>query len=467
MSDLERYLTDSELAEVTKGRWLIEPESGWRAKGICVAPPWFKPGQLLVARGNRQKGFLPEPSLRSLARQGASGIICEREGGCEKLGLPLLQVKNVKHAVLALGRHARSVFPGKVIGITGSAGKTTMVSMMAHLLESMGPVGATQGGANLPVGIAWNLVGMPQSAHCWVVEMAVGQMQTSSEMVVADIAIVTNVGPAHLEFHQTVESIAEKKSRIFSSMEPGSGAVLCRDMEHYEIFLRYAQARGLQILSYGCHSEADFVLRDYVPGRVTAEFMGKLIEFPLEAQGRHMAVNALGVLAAAYLVGNDPYLLGQRVSSFCPVEGRGNVFQVIYDGKTLSVVDESYNANPLSMKFALDSLAESSWPPQSRVLVLGDMLELGEEAQFYHEELLPVVLGARPDRILLCGPLMQSLWRKLRPGFSGRDSRGVWFGGVDDLAAELGAWLRQGDIVFVKGSHSTRLRSIVRLLRSQ
>lgn len=467
MSDLERYLTDVAVAEVTNGRWLIQPESGWRANGICVALPWFKPGQLLVARGNRQKGFLPEPSLKSLALQGASGIICEREAGLGKLGLPLLHVKNVKHAVLALGRYARSLFPGKVIGITGSAGKTTMVSMMAHLLESVGPVGATQGSANLPVGIAWNLAGMPQGADCWVVEMAVGQMQTSSDMVVADIAIVTNVGPAHLEFHETVESIAEKKARIFSSMEPGSSAVLCRDMEHYEIFFRVAQARGLQIVSYGCHPEADFVLRDYVPGRVTAEFGGRPIEFPLKAQGRHMALNALGVLAAAYLVGNDPYLLGQRVASFCPVEGRGNVFGVIYDGKTLSVIDESYNANPLSMKFALDSLAESSWSPSSRVLVLGDMLELGQEAKNYHEALLPAVLGARPDRILLCGPLMQSLWRKLEPWFSGNDSQGRWFGGVDELKAELGAWLRQGDVVFVKGSHSTKLRSIVRLLRSQ
>ena len=467
MAEAERFMTSLELVEVTKGRWLIEPSDDWRAKGVCVAPPWFKPGQLLVARGDRPKGFLPDPSLKSLARRGAAGIVCERARGLERLGVPLLQVQNVKRALLALGKHARSIFAGRVIGITGSAGKTTMVSMLAHSLESMGSVGATQGSANLPVGIAWNLVGMLQSSDYWVVEMAIGQMEANSDMVRPHVAIVANVGPAHLEFHKTVEAIARKKARIFSAMEPGGTAVLCRDMEHYEIFVEGARERCLGVVSYGCHPEADFVLRNYDRGAVTAAFSGTVLEFPMKAQGKHMALNALGVMAAVQLLEGDPRMLGQKIGDFCPVEGRGRVFEVVYHGKKVSVIDESYNANPISVESALSSFAQSPWLSESRVLVLGDMLELGEEAQYYHETLLPAVLKANPSRILLCGPLMQSLWRKAKRSLSGHETDVMWFGNVDDLALELGAWLRQGDVVLVKGSYATRVREIVALLREQ
>src|SRR5690606_2112687 len=217
-SEAGRPLSAAWLRNVTGGTWMTAPPPGWEATGICVAPKFFQPGHLLFASEASRKGGLSPIALKSLARRGAAGILCEDPEPLRGIGIPDLKVDNPRKAVLTIGRRARIGFPGRVLGVTGSAGKTTTVAMAAHALRQFGGVGKTLGSANLPIGIAWTMSGLPQAASCWVLELAVGQMATNSALAQPDVAIVTNIAPAHLEYHGTTEALARNKARIFDSM---------------------------------------------------------------------------------------------------------------------------------------------------------------------------------------------------------------------------------------------------------
>ena len=176
------------------------------------------------------------------------------------LGVPVLQVANVRQATLDLGAWARKHFSGRVVGITGSAGKTTTVAMMTAALKSSKRAGQTIGSANLPIGTAWNMASLPSDLDYWVLEMAIGDMATNSKIARPDIALITNIAPAHLEYHNDVDTIAVKKSRIFDAMDTGSHAVICRDIAQFDLIAEKAAARGLNIVSYGESENADLRL---------------------------------------------------------------------------------------------------------------------------------------------------------------------------------------------------------------
>lgn len=457
----EAVLSASALGRLCAGQWLAAPGPDWHATGLCVASPFFRPKHLLVARGPSGPVGMPSALVKSLVRRGAAAIICEDVQDFDDVDLPVLQVPNVGRAVARIGRHARQCFTGWTIGVTGSAGKTTTVAMAAHVLQGYGPVGATLGSANLPVGIAWNMASMPQDAHCWVVEMAIGQMASNTDLARPDIAVVTNVAPAHLSYHGTTETIALKKSRIFDGMPAGGTAVIFRDILHFDIFLSAAQRRSLKVLTFGTHAEADLRLVCVHDGQVQASYAGDVVEFPLTARGQHMALNALAVLCVLMAMGLPWRSALSAFGTFEPVKGRGAMRRASAFGVQLTLIDEAYNANPLSMAAALAAMADSSFPPGQRMVVLGDMLELGEAGPDYHAELRADVLRCRPDRILLCGDLMKHLWARLAPDVESGALQGEWFPDADALRSGLPRWVKDGDVVLLKGSHSTGLHRIV------
>ena len=464
---VEHPLSAASLQAVTGGAWVIAPPSGWQATGICVAPKFFQPGHLLFANEASRKGGLSPIALKSLARRGAAGILCEDAEPLREIGIPVLKVDDSRKAIVTIGRRARIGFPGRVLGVTGSAGKTTTVAMAAHALRQFGGVGKTVGSANLPIGIAWTMSSLPQAASCWVLELAVGQMATNTALAQPDVAIVTNIAPAHLEYHGTTEAVARKKARIFDGMPPGGAAVICRDMLHVEIFLRAAEQRALRILTYGAHEKADIRLLSVQKGEVKAVFQQALFTFSLAAPGKHMALNALAVIASIAALGLPWREALPRLASFMPVAGRGEQEAVAVFGRRVTTVNEAYNANPLSMAAALEAMEESVFPSSRRVLILADMLELGADAQHYHAALKEKVMQAKPDRVLLCGGLMKHLWLALAPEIKARLIRGAWFPDADTLQCNLPAWLEEGDVVLFKGSNSTRLHHVLAALKAQ
>lgn len=458
------------LQAVKRGRWRQPPVSArsWEATGLCYWEPAFEAGHMIVLRPDGAKRGIPS-SLASRLRFTPQALLVESgdHPPLETLAaLPTFEVPNVSKAVLEMGAYARDQMRAQVVGVTGSAGKTTMVAMLASVLRPWGDIARTKHNANLPHGIAWNLASMPWLAPFAVIEMAIGRMRQNTEMVKPDVAVFTNIGPAHLEYHISTEEVAKKKARIFEGMSKGGIAVLNRDMEHWAIVEQLATEKGLRVLNYGQHPEAQIRLLalDQQTRVVRAQTPWGVIEYRVGSPGLHVAINSLACLAVLIAL---ELPLGPGVSQlelFESLEGRGGVEDLICCGRRIRLINDAYNANPSSMRAALQSMT-AHVPPASasrRVLVLGDMLELGVDSEKFHLELEPDIRMVEPDVVLLCGQQMETLAQRLK------DLRNLhWFPNVEALNAAITNLLLNDDLILVKSSGGTRLSETVKLLRSR
>ena len=458
--DSERpVLTARALIIATKGRWLVAPPEGWSATGLCIWPPSFEAGQIIVARGkNMAVGYLSKTAIESLVKKGASAIITDDISAYKNMGIPVLYVHTVRQATIDIGRYTRQAFKGQVIGITGSAGKTTTVHMLAHTLNGFGEAGYTQSSANLPAGIAWNLACMPQSINYWVLEMAIGSMSANTDLVRPDVALITNIAPAHLEYHYNVENITLKKSRIFEGMAPGSLAVVCRDIEQYDLIERLANTWGIHVISYGEHNDAMIKLLSYTQKNAQAQIVidGQTYILNLTTRGQHMVLNAMAILAVVkhYQLSIHEAII--RLKSFEAVAGRGQVLEMSYQGTPITLYDEAYNANPLSMQAALETFQQLAVPAHQKILILGDMLELGNDSSKYHLALMSIIETMDFRTLILVGKQIKVLVDTLKKS----DIASYCFQDTQALAIQLPTFIKDGDHIFIKASNGIGLNKI-------
>ena len=460
----ERRWTAAHVLMATRGKWHRPPvAAAWEASGLCVWAPAMRPGHMVVARSDASAKGVP---LAAVARLGFTpqAIISDAVDDEFPPSVPVLEVDDAASAILALGTYARARMTGQLIGVTGSAGKTTTVAMLAHVLAPWGEVGRTAHNANQPYGIAWNLASISWDAPHAVVEMAIGGMRDNAKLVRPHVAIVTSISAAHLEYHGNVEEVARRKSRIFDGMRSGHSAVVNRDLPQWQIFADAAARSGLNIIGYGRHEQADVRLLEFAPATraVTAQAGDRILRYVIGSPGEHMAMNSLACIAALQALGLPVDVVLPLFSLFRPVAGRGATLDVEFMGKKLRVVDEAYNANPASMAAAIRLVREVE-PPRAggrKVLVLGDMLELGPQSAALHAELADPVRGAAPDLVVLCGSEMEGLKNALP------DLPAVhWTPDVKQLKLQLAALLADGDLVLVKGSGGTQLSQVVSWLQ--
>jgi UDP-N-acetylmuramoyl-tripeptide--D-alanyl-D-alanine ligase len=448
------------LVAATRGNWVTPPPSGWSAPGVSIHPPTYRPGQLAVVRsGETGRGMRPT-ALATLSPPPGAVI---SDGALEGVpaGVPMLQVADTGEAILDLGRAARQRLTVPVLAVTGSAGKTTAVAMLAHALEAFGPVGRSAHNANLPHGVAWNLASIAPEAKHIVLELAVGRMAHSARLARPDVAIFTNIAPAHLTNGSSVEDIARTKSAIFLGMAPRGVAILNRDMDQWDIVHAAAQARQLRVIHYGRSESCELRLLSYdgATRAVEALVFGRPVRFVLGASGEHMALNALAALAAVSALGHPLEPAIAALFGFHSLPGRGETLPLSIDGKQVTLIDDAYNANPASMAAALADLAER--PGTRRVAVLGEMAELGEAEESLHHALAAAV-DPRIERVHVIGPLWRSFWETLPAHQSGCHAQTL-----DAFETIIRADLRDGDVVLLKGSHSRRIHELVAWLKSQ
>ena len=364
---------------------------------------------------------------------------------------------NVRQATLDIGRWSRKYFSGDVIGVTGSAGKTTTVAMLSHALQTQGEVAQTKGSANLPIGIAWNMASMSQKAITWVLEMAIGNMALNTQLVQPNVAIVTNIAAAHLEYHNTLDIVAIKKSRIFEGMKPGEVAIICRDIEQYELIAQKAKMHGLTIINYGEHTDSDIHLINYTPSTAQISIDGQIYTLKMCSIGKHMVLNAMAVLAVANYKSLDIYKVIYQLNNFTAIEGRGKVSKASFAGKQITVYNEAYNANPLSMKAALKAFSEVNVPAQNKLVILGDMLELGANSQQYHLDLAQDIKDTDFREIILVGDLVLELREVLKQ----LDKAVHHFKDKDSLAEHLPQIINDNDSVLIKASNGIGLEKLL------
>jgi UDP-N-acetylmuramoyl-tripeptide--D-alanyl-D-alanine ligase len=402
------------------------------------------------------------------AKAGLAVVAADRRSELPQ-DVPLLVVPDVLAALRALAAAARARLQGKVIGVTGSVGKTGTKEALRLALSQDGETHASAASYNNHWGVPLSLARCPASARYAVLEMGMnhaGEIEPLSRLARPHVAIITTVAPVHLEFFGSLAKIADAKAEIFLGLEAGGAAVINRDNSQFAHLKRRAKQAGVaRIVSFGEHEQADARLIKCALHTgcsvVQADILGTELTYKIGAPGRHLVHNSLAVLAAAVLVGADLALAALALADFKPASGRGAAFEIDLPGGPATVIDESYNANPASMAAALALLGQRPVGARGRrIAVLGDMLELGPRGRALHRGLLAPVDANAIDLVFCCGPLMRALWRALpasRRGGYAEDSAAL----EPQVLSAVGA----GDVVMVNGSLGSRMAPVVKALQ--
>ncbi|HYG88869.1 MAG TPA: UDP-N-acetylmuramoylalanyl-D-glutamyl-2,6-diaminopimelate--D-alanyl-D-alanine ligase [Azospirillum sp.] len=454
--------TAGDAAAATRGRATCP----WRAAGVSIDSRKIEPGDLFVAiQGPNFDGH--EFVAQALA-SGACAAMVSRVPAGVAADAPLLIVEETLAALTDLGRAARARTQARVIGVTGSVGKTGTKEALRHCLSAQGRTFATEGSLNNHWGVPLSLARMPQDSEYAIFELGMnhaGELGPLSRLVRPEVAIITNVEAVHLEFFNTVESIADAKAEIFEGMDANGTAVLNRDNPHFAHLVRAARRHGLtRVLGFGSHGDAEARLIEYslhaTCSAVTAVFGSERIQYSLSLPGKHWVMNSLGVLLAVRASGGDLATAARALSTLQPVKGRGTRKRVQLAHGAFTLIDESYNASPVSVAASIEVLGKVD-PGASgrRIAVLGDMRELGAKADALHAGLITPLRGAHIDTVYCCGPHMRALWERLPAAM-----RGKYANDSKELAPLLAADVRGGDVVLVKGSAGSRMGLVVEAL---
>jgi UDP-N-acetylmuramoyl-tripeptide--D-alanyl-D-alanine ligase len=380
---------------------------------------------------------------------------------------PLLVVADVLEGLRDLARASRARSPAKVIGVTGSVGKTGTKEALRLALAPSGETHASVASYNNHWGVPLSLARCPASARFAVFEMGMnhaGEIEPLSRLVEPHVAIVTTIAPVHLEYLGSVEAIADAKAEIFRGLVLGGAAVINRDIPQYQRLARAAKAAGARVVSFGEHAKADArLVKSSLHAdcsTVQARILGADVTYKLGAPGRHVVSNSLAVLAAASLTGADLALAALALTGLAPPTGRGARSELDLPGGRALLIDESYNANPASMQAAIALLGQADVVGRGRrIAVLGDMLELGPSGAELHRGLVEPVVAEGVDLVFCCGPLMHALWEALPS-----ERRGGYAETSVALEPQVLAAIRAGDAVMVKGSLGSRMAPIVKAL---
>lgn len=432
--------------------------------GVSIDSRSIKAGEVFFAiKGDRVDGH--DYVANALARGAALAVVAQDKLAAMPTDAPLAAVPDVLEALRALGRAARARSSAKIIAITGSAGKTGTKDALRLALSQDGETHASVASFNNHWGVPLSLARLPQSARYAVFEIGMnhaGEIEPLVRLVRPAVAIITTIQPVHLENFPNIEAIADAKAEIFLGLESGGAAVLPRDNDHFDRLTRAARAAGAgRIIGFGEHADAEARLIDTAllpdSSTVRAKILGDDVAYKLGAPGRHLVLNSLAVLAAVKLVGADLALAALALADLVPPSGRGRRISLRVDGGRALLIDESYNANPASMRAALEVLGQASVGRTGRrIAVLGDMLELGPDAAELHRGLAEAIAAAKVDLVFCAGPLMRELWEVLPAG-----QRGGYAETAAELEAEVAAAIHPGDAIMIKGSHGSRMGPVV------
>jgi UDP-N-acetylmuramoyl-tripeptide--D-alanyl-D-alanine ligase len=378
--------------------------------GLSIDSRSIGPGEAFFAiRGEHRDGHEFVPA--ALSAKAALAVVAVDRRGEFPGDAPLLMVPDVLAALRKLAAAARARLPGKVIGVTGSVGKTGTKEALRLALSKDGETHASIASYNNHWGVPLSLARCPSSARYAVFEMGMnhqGEIAPLSRLVRPQVAIITTIAPVHLEFLGSLANIADAKAEIFLGVPANGAAVINRDIGQFAQLKGRAQQAGItHVISFGEHAEADArLIKCALHARcstVEAEIFGTQFSYKIGAPGRHLIINSLAVLAAAELVGADLALAALALAELRAASGRGAPIEIELPGGPALVLDESYNANPASVEAALAVLGRSPVGPRGRrIAVLGDMLELGPNGPDLHRGLADAVIANGVD-LVFCG----------------------------------------------------------------
>ena len=432
--------------------------------GFSIDTRSLQPGEVFVALRDVRDGH--DFVLEAFRKGAAAALVAAEYQRVDGDGA-LLRVREPLEGLRSIGAAARRRTDARIVAVTGSVGKTGTKEALRNCLSRLGPTHAAEKSFNNHWGVPLTLARMPADVNYGVFEIGMnhaGEITPLTALVRPHVAIVTTVEPVHLEFFGTTEKIAEAKAEIFSGLEPGGVAVLNRDNAHYGLLERRAREHGARVVSFGRHENADvrpevFSL-DADGTDIAVHIGGRRIAYRVGAPGAHLAQNSLAVVAALDALGADVERAIPAIAEMRAAKGRGERREIAVPGGSILLIDESYNANPASMRSALAAMAAVPRTRYSRrIAVLGDMLELGENGPALHVALNGPVDAAEVDLVFACGQNMQQLFKALPAA-----RKGGWAEKSEGIAEALVQSVRAGDVVMVKGSLGSRMAPLVEAL---
>ncbi|MCR5880997.1 UDP-N-acetylmuramoyl-tripeptide--D-alanyl-D-alanine ligase [Phenylobacterium sp. J367] len=449
--------TAEEIAAATGGK----VAGGFQAVGVSIDTRTIEPGDLFVALGGVRDGHEFVAQARS---KGAAGVLAS-----QPVEAPAVMVEDTFAALEKLGVAARERAPQVRRGaVTGSVGKTSVTQAIMAGLRLAGRAHSSVKSYNNHIGVPLTLARMPRDAERAVFEVGMNhadEIRPLAKFVRPHAAVITTVGPVHVEnFPDGEAGVARAKAEIFEGLAPGGVAVLNADNVWFDLLKTEAEKVGATIRTFGTGEGCDARLIDFQGAGghavVQARLHGKALDFPILQTGFHWGLNSMAVLLMLEALDVD---LGDSLAalgSFEPLEGRGAEYLLRLKGGTATLIDESYNANPVSMASAIRTLGARSVEGR-RIVALTDMLELGGEAPAFHAALAEPLDRAQIDLVFCAGPLMKSLWDALPP-----TRRGAYAESAAELAPRIVQAVEPGDLVMVKGSNGSKAGVIAQALRA-
>jgi len=460
--------TATDAAAATQGR----ATTGWQATGVSIDTRTIQPGDLFVALTDARDGH--DFVAQALAKGAAAAMVSRIPEGVPP-DAPLLVVDDVLKALERLGAAGRARSRARVIAVTGSVGKTSTKEMLRAILSGQGRVHAAEASYNNHWGVPLTLARLPADADYAVIEIGMshpGEIEPLARLTRPHVAMITTIAPAHLAAFDGLDGIATEKASIFRGLEPGGVAVINADLTTTALMVQ--AAAGARTITFGASPGADWRLDSATIHDETtvcrAETPAGPVLYKVATPGRHFALNALGALAAAAALGADPVISAHDIGRWAPPAGRGMRERILLDvveETFFDLIDDAFNANPVSMAAALDVLI-AAVPTHGigvvgdgrRIAILGDMLELGPDEIPMHRAIARHKGLDAIATVHCVGPRMRALWEALP-----RRQRGEWV----ETAAELAPRARQlfdaGDIVMVKGSKGSKVSLVVDGLR--
>lgn len=457
--------TSEETAAAVKGELL--GDKNWEANGVSIDSRTIEKGDIFIALkgvGN----FDGHDYINEAFKKGAAACIISKEPEIIDNSKPLLLAEDTMTALNDLGQVGRMRSDAKIIAVTGSVGKTGTKEALKTAFSNFGLTYANIGSLNNHWGVPLSLARLPHGTKYGIFELgmnAAGEIRTLSKMVKPDIAIITTIAASHIEFFESEAHIADAKAEIFESMSPESTAIIPADSPHYPSLVAHARTAGIsQILTFGEKPTADAQLIEALAvedgSHVKAKINTEKIGYDVSLQGKHWAINSLAILLCGKAANIPLSEFTAPLSKLKALDGRGARHIIKTDNGSFTLIDESYNASPTSMKATLSVLANIPNNNGRNIAVIGDMLELGKDSISLHKSLAKNINNANIDLVLSCGSLMENLFEEISP-----DKKACHAKTAEELLPKLLDIIKDNDIIMVKGSYGMRMRHIITALK--
>ena len=382
----------------------------------------------------------------------------------------IIPVENSLESLQKLAEYSRNrIRKLNVICITGSSGKTTVKNWLSNILGNYYEIHSTVGNFNNLIGLPLSLSRMKSKTNLCILELGMnqkGEIKKLSCLAKPNISLITNIGPAHIGNFHNQKEIAIEKSNIFYG-QTGGISLIPRDSLYYDLILKSAKQSKSKIYTFGYHKKSDFrILSSTFDDKknrklLKLKLMEKEVSFHNNFSGRIWEINFLIVFMVSKLIGINSEDILKKLKNLKPAEGRGSIHNLIFDNKKITLIDDSYNSNPLSLKNSIQSFISSPNTKGRKVCVIGDMLELGKNSFKYHHKIADILIKSNIGYVYTVGKESKIINKKLK-----NKVPVTHFENVDLLIKQIYKIFINYDLILIKGSNSIGLNKIFEKIKN-